>query len=356
MVNNPAAVSGALAWGMNIFSSVGIIMVNKQLMSGYGFIFATTLTGLHFLVTGLVGMASSALGLLSSKSVVPLGELAWFSVIANLSIVGMNVSLMLNSVGFYQISKLSIIPTVCFFDYLLHGKRFSKEVKFAVLVVILGVGVCTVTDFRANVSGIIAAVIAVVATALQQLYIGSLQLKYNIGSFDLLSQTAPIQAVSLLVFGPVCDYFLTSKSLTSYSVTTIAMIFMICSCLLAVFCNLSQYLCIGKFSAVSFQVLGHMKTVFVLLLGWFFFDSRMTWKNVSGMSLAVVGMIIYSWAVEKGKKDKLEEEGRTAKLDMISPKLSPKVENGLSNFHMDEEQASLLHNGEDKENKVPTPR
>ena len=35
----------AFAWSLNIFTSVAIVMVNKQLMggSGYGFTFATTL-------------------------------------------------------------------------------------------------------------------------------------------------------------------------------------------------------------------------------------------------------------------------------------------------------------------------
>lgn len=64
---------------------------------------------------------------------------------------------------------------------------------------------------------------------------------------------------------------------------------------------MSQYLCIGRFSAVSFQVLGHMKTVCVLILGWILFDSALTFKNMCGMGLAIVGMVVYSWAVEAAK-------------------------------------------------------
>nr|AFK34423.1 unknown [Lotus japonicus] len=81
-----------------------------------------------------------------------------------------------------------------------------------------------------------------------------------------------------------------------------AILFILLSCTLAVFCNVSQYLCIGRFSAVSFQVLGHMKTVCVLTLGWLLFDSELTFKNIMGMVLAVVGMVIYSWAVEVEKQ------------------------------------------------------
>eukprot|EP00475_Leptophrys_vorax_P012853 TRINITY_DN19223_c0_g1_i1.p1 TRINITY_DN19223_c0_g1~~TRINITY_DN19223_c0_g1_i1.p1 ORF type:complete len:356 (+),score=40.86 TRINITY_DN19223_c0_g1_i1:151-1218(+) len=303
MVNNPAAVSAVGAWAMNVVSSVGIIMVNKQVMSGYGFTYACTLTGLHFAVTALVGFASSGLGYLSKANSVPLWELLWFSAVANTSIVAMNLSLMLNTVGFYQIAKLSIIPTVCVFEALLHRKAYSAEVKAAVLVVMLGVGVCTVTDLTINAAGFVAATVAVVSTSLQQVFIGSLQTKYNIGSFDLLSQTAPIQA-PLVLLGPVIDYFLTSRSILDFHVSSAAVGFILLSCALAVFCNLSQYLCIGKFSATSFQVLGHMKTVLVLILGFLLFASPITVKNVLGMLMAVVGMVLYSWAVEKGKKEK----------------------------------------------------
>nr|VDD56462.1 unnamed protein product [Brassica oleracea] len=105
-----SSVSDVGAWAMNVTSSVGIIMANKQLMSssGFAFTFATTLTDSHFALTALVGMVSNATGLSASKHV-PLWELLWFSLVANTSIAAMNFSLMLNSVGFYQISKLSMI-------------------------------------------------------------------------------------------------------------------------------------------------------------------------------------------------------------------------------------------------------
>lgn len=298
-----SSVSDVGAWAMNVISSVGIIMANKQLMSasGYAFSFATTLTGFHFAVTALVGLVSNATGYSASKYV-PLWELLWFSIVANMSITGMNLSLMLNSVGFYQISKLSMIPVVCVMEWILHNKHYSREVKISVVVVVIGVGVCTVTDVKVNAKGFICACVAVVSTSLQQISIGSLQKKYSIGSFELLSKTAPIQSISLLVLGPFIDYYLNGKFITNYKLSSGVIFFILLSCSLAVFCNVSQYLCIGRFSAVSFQVLGHMKTVCVLTLGWLLFDSELTFKNISGMIVAVVGMIIYSWAVEIEKQ------------------------------------------------------
>ncbi|KDP36706.1 hypothetical protein JCGZ_07997 [Jatropha curcas] len=325
--NKKSAVSDVGAWAMNVISSVGIIMANKQLMSssGYAFSFATTLTGFHFAVTALVGLVSNATGLSASKHV-PMWELLWFSIVANMSITGMNFSLMLNSVGFYQISKLSMIPVVCIMEWILHNKQYSREVKLSVLVVVIGVGVCTVTDVKVNAKGFICACIAVLSTSLQQITIGSLQKKYSVGSFELLSKTAPIQAVSLLVLGPFVDYFLNGKFITTYKMSTGAILFIILSCSLAVFCNVSQYLCIGRFSAVSFQVLGHMKTVCVLTLGWLLFDSELTFKNIMGMVIAIAGMVVYSWAMEAEKS--------------ANAKATPHMKNSLT-----EEEIRLLKEG-----------
>jgi hypothetical protein len=64
---------------------------------------ASMLTGFHFAVTALVGILSNATGYSSSSKHVPMWELLWFSMVANLSITAMNFSLMLNSVGFYQV-------------------------------------------------------------------------------------------------------------------------------------------------------------------------------------------------------------------------------------------------------------
>ncbi|KAJ7554281.1 hypothetical protein O6H91_06G133300 [Diphasiastrum complanatum] len=90
------------AWLFNVTTSVGIIMVNKQLMAVYGFSFATTLTGLHFAMTTFMTLVLRCMGYIQPSHLPPL-DLAKFALSANFSIVGMNVSLMWNSVGFYQV-------------------------------------------------------------------------------------------------------------------------------------------------------------------------------------------------------------------------------------------------------------
>lgn len=92
------------------------------------------------------------------------------------------------------------------------------------------------------------------------------------------------------------------SSPSSSLLPSITQLFILLSCALAVVCNASQYICIGRFSAVSFQVLGHTKTLCVLTLGWMLFDSALTVNNVLGMILAVLGMIFYSSSMEAARQ------------------------------------------------------
>ncbi|TXG60465.1 hypothetical protein EZV62_015038 [Acer yangbiense] len=76
--------------------------------------------------------------------------------------------------------------------------------------------------------------------------------------------------------------------------------FIVLSCSIVVGTNLSQFICIGRFTAVSFQVLGHMKTILVLILGFIFFGKDgLKWHVILGMVIAIVGMIWYGNASSK---------------------------------------------------------
>ncbi|ONM59228.1 nucleotide sugar transporter-KT 1 [Zea mays] len=281
------AALDAGAWMFNVVTSVGIIMVNKALMATHGFSFATTLTGLHFAMTTLMTLVMKWLGYIQ-PSYLPLPELVKFAFFANLSIVGMNIA------------KLCIIPVLCILEIMFDKVRYSRDTKLSIVLVLVGVAVCTVTDVSVNSQGLLAAVIAVWSTALQQHYVHHLQWKYSLGSFNLLGHTAPAQAASLLVLGPFVDFWLTNKRVDAFNYTSIVTFFIVLSCIIAVGTNLSQFICIGRFTAVSFQVLGHMKTVLVLTLGFFFFGKEgLNFHVALGMFLAVIGMIWYGNASSK---------------------------------------------------------
>ncbi|KAJ9567644.1 hypothetical protein OSB04_003610 [Centaurea solstitialis] len=305
------------AWTFNIVTSVGIILVNKALMATYGFTFATTLTGLHFVTTTLMTLVLRWLGYIQ-PSHLPVADLLKFVLFANFSIVGMNVSLMWNSVGFYQIAKLSMIPVSCLLEVAFDKIRYSRDTKLSILLVLMGVAVCTVTDVSVNTKGFVAAFVAVWSTALQQYFlVGNKKFVYiltpNLFTVRALSSTEIrvefFQSVGTycsysgripVLLGPFVDYWLTNKRVDAFKYDTASLLFLILSCTIAIGTNLSQFICIGRFTAVTFQVLGHMKTILVLMLGFIFFGREgLNLHVVLGMMIAIMGMVWYGNASSK---------------------------------------------------------
>jgi|TARA_B110000003_G_scaffold221981_2_gene222101 solute carrier family 35 protein E3 len=296
------STADAMKWASNFVSSVAIVMVNKQLMgaSGLAFQYATTLCGMHFLCTMSVrwcrprGAAAARAEAAKGGRELPQKKLLAFVAVASTSIISLNLSLMLNHVGFYQLAKLLQIPAVCLIEVAFFGRKVSWALARAIGVVMFGVGIATLQETTMNFWGTIVAAIAVLSTSAQQILVSRLQSEYSISSNDLLGRTAPLMALAMLTVGPFLDQILTGSFITDYYWTGESVMFLSASCLLAIWVNISQYMCIGTFSALSFQVIGHVKTVFIFFFGWLLFDIPVTWNNVIGGLVAIAGISYYS--------------------------------------------------------------
>lgn len=63
-----------------------------------------------------------------------------------------------------------------------------------------------------------------------------------------------VQGLMLLVVGPLIDKVITEQWVLQYAWSPAAAHQLLLSCALAVLVNISQFMCLGRFSAVSFQV------------------------------------------------------------------------------------------------------
>lgn len=66
------------------------------------------------------------------------------------------------------------------------------------------------------------------------------------------------------------------------------------SCVLALGVNISNYLVLGKTSPLTYQVLGHLKTILILVLGFVTFNKTIDFRNVIGIVIAMVGVVAYT--------------------------------------------------------------
>ncbi|XP_015693672.1 UDP-xylose transporter 3-like isoform X2 [Oryza brachyantha] len=218
-----------------------------------------------------------------------------FGILNGISIGLLNLSLGFNSVGFYQVTKLAIIPfTVCL-ESIFFRKTFSRRIQMALAILLFGVGVATVTDLQLNRLGSVLSLFAVLTTCISQIMTNFIQKIFKVSSTQLLYQSCPYQALTLFIIGPFLDGFLTNQNVFAFKYTSKILVFIILSCLISVSVNFSTFLVIGKTSPVTYQVLGHLKTCIILGFGYVLFHDPLNWRNILGILLALLGMISYSY-------------------------------------------------------------
>ena len=290
---------GALT--LSVASSVSIVIVNKYLISTLGYRYVTFLTALHMLVTvGALRVAARS-GWLEPKSI-ERGALLRFSILNGVSIGFLNLSLGFNSVGFYQMTKLAIIPCTVGIQTVFYAKQFSGRVKAALGVLLGGVAVATVTDLELNTVGSVMSVCAVVTTCVSQIWTNTMQKTYGVSSTQLLHAASPYMALTLGVISVPLDGFLVGGSPLYYEYSTAVVFVAAMTFAIAVAVNFSTFLVIGKCDAVTYQALGHLKTMLVLMFGFFALDNPVAAKNIMGIMIALFGMVAYGVAENADKK------------------------------------------------------
>ncbi|KAJ6433311.1 hypothetical protein OIU85_004214 [Salix viminalis] len=283
---------GALS--LSVVSSVSIVICNKALISTLGFTFATTLTSWHLLVTFCSLHVALCLKLFEHKPFDARAVMG-FGILNGISIGLLNLSLGFNSVGFYQMTKLAIIPCTVLLETLFFRKQFSRNIQLTLTVLLMGVGIATVTDLQLNVMGSVLSLLAVLTTCVAQIMTNTIQKKFKVSSTQLLYQSCPYQALTLFIVGPFLDGLLTNKNVFAFKYTPQVLFFIVLSCLISVSVNFSTFLVIGKTSPVTYQVLGHLKTCLVLAFGYVLLRDPFSWRNILGILVAVVGMVLYSY-------------------------------------------------------------
>ncbi|KAL2488729.1 Nucleotide/sugar transporter family protein [Forsythia ovata] len=308
-------VIGALF--LSVASSVSIVICNKALMSNLGFPFATTLTSWHLMVTYCSLHVALRLNFFENKPI-DMKTVILFGILNGISIGFLNLSLGFNSIGFYQMTKLAIIPFTVLLETIFLKKQFSEKIKLSLFVLLIGVGIASITDLQLNFVGSFLSLLAILTTCVGQILTNTIQKRLNVSSTQLLYQSAPFQAAILFVSGPFVDQCLTKQNVFAHKYSSLVLAFILLSCLIAVFVNFSTFLVIGKTSPVTYQVLGHLKTCLVLAFGYTLLHDPFTARNIVGILIAIVGMGLYSYFCTNESKKK--QGGDVSSMPQIKEK------------------------------------
>lgn len=200
--------------------------------------------------------------------------------------------------------KIAVAPTVLLLELLLFRKIPSPRVVAAVGIVCAGIAFATLTDAKilANLSGVGIGVAATVTTALYQIWAGSKQKELRSSSMQLLYAYTPQAALMLGILVPLCEPLgrrpgglaPSPGSLLAFHYTPAAIAAILFSALLGLLVSLSTFLVIGATSSLTYNVVGHLKTVIILTGGCIMFGDDMPPRKLIGVLIAMVGIVWYS--------------------------------------------------------------
>ncbi|XAR56813.1 hypothetical protein NMG60_11037427 [Bertholletia excelsa] len=283
-----------VAMTFNFMVAVGIILTNKLVMGKGGFNFPIFLTLIHYCLAWLLLAIFKAFSMLPAS---PPSKSTPFSALFSLGVVmafasGLaNASLKHNSVGFYQMAKISVTPTIVLTEFILFRKTISLNKILALVLVSMGVAVATVTDLEFNLFGACIAVIWVIPSAVNKILWSNLQQQGNWTALALMWKTTPLTILFLVALMPLLDPpgGLTFQWNANNSLTVLV------SAALGFLLQWSGALALGATSATSHVVLGQFKTCVILLGGYLLFKSDPGFVSLCGAIVAICGMSIYTW-------------------------------------------------------------
>jgi len=225
--------------------------------------------------------------------------LSIYSTFQGLAIVCSNTNLQFNSIGIYQMSKLAVIPVMVFTETALRWREVpSIQIGISLVVVMFGVGLATIHDVTVTMIGLFWAAAAVISIAAVQILSGR-QKQQSLSPLQLLHVSTGPTALLLLIVTPYTDnlpaFF--AKGLTTYE-----FILVIVSGILSVVINFTVLTIIGDTSPVTYQVLGHLKSVSLLVVGTILFRAPISFLQFIGIVVALVGTARYGQLKLNGVK------------------------------------------------------
>lgn len=124
-----------------------------------------------------------------------------------------------------------------------------------------------------------------------QIWTNRYQKELQCDALQMLYHTSPIITLGMLL---LCPVFHDMEALQNYEWNLVLTRDIAISCAFALGVNISNYLILGKTGPLTYQVLGHLKTILILLLGFLLFGKSTNPQNIIGICIAMVGVISYT--------------------------------------------------------------
>ncbi|KAJ6754030.1 SOLUTE CARRIER FAMILY 35 [Salix purpurea] len=227
-----------------------------------------------------------------------------------------NASLNQNSVGFYQMSKIAVTPSIVLAEFIIFRKTISYKKVLALVVVSGGVAVATVKDLEFNFFGACIAIAWIVPSSINKILWSDLQQQANWTALGLMWKTTPVTVLFLVALMPCLD----PPGVLSFRWDLYSSSAIFLTALLGFLLQWSGALALGATSATSHVVLGQFKSCVILLGGFLIFGSDPGFVSICGALTALAGMSVYTSLNLQESREKQIFQLQTQTLPLSKPK------------------------------------
>ncbi|KAI8546431.1 probable sugar phosphate/phosphate translocator At1g12500 [Rhododendron vialii] len=303
---SPSILTAAiiLSWYL---SNIGVLLLNKYLLSIYGFRYPIFLTLLHMLSCFFYSfLAVNYLRLAPLQPILSrrqLLKILTLSVIFCFSVVCGNTSLRYLPVSFNQAIGATTPFFTAIFSVLITCKKESKEVYLALLPVVFGIVIASNSEPLFHLLGFLICVGSTAGRALKSVIQGLILTSDSekLNSMNLLLYMAPMAAVILLPFSVYMEGNVAAITVEKAREDWFIVFLLVGNATVAYLVNLTNFLVTKHTSALTLQVLGNAKAAVAAVVSVLIFRNPVTVMGMAGFGVTVMGVGLYSEAKKRSK-------------------------------------------------------
>lgn len=280
-------------------SNIGVILLNKFLLSNYGFSFPIFLTMCHMSACAILSYVSIVFlkiaPLQALKSRAQFVKIATLSIVFCASVVGGNISLRYLPVSFNQAVGATTPFFTAVFAYLMTLKREAWVTYVALVPVVAGVVIASGGEPSFHLFGFIMCISATAARAFKSVLQGVLLSSEGekLNSMNLLLYMSPIAVLVLLPAALIMEPNVLDATISLGKEHKFMWMLLLVNSAMAYSANLSNFLVTKHTSPLTLQVLGNAKGAVAVVISILIFQNPVTVVGISGYTITVLGVVAY---------------------------------------------------------------
>ncbi|XP_073017454.1 UDP-URONIC ACID TRANSPORTER 1-like [Primulina eburnea] len=280
-------------------TNIGVLLLNKFLLSTYGFAFPIFLTMCHMSACAVFSYISIVLlkvvPMQRIKSRSQFFRIATLSVVFCGSVVGGNISLKYLPVSFNQAVGSTTPFFTALFAYMMTLKR-EAWVTYACLVpVVAGVVIASGGEPSFHLYGFVMCIGATAARAFKSVLQGVLLSNEGekLNSMNLMLYMSPIAVIVLLPAALLMEPNVLEVTVLLGIEHKFMWLLLLLNSTLAYGANLCNFLVTKHTSALTLQVLGNAKGAVAVVISILIFRNPVTFIGIAGYTMTVMGVVAY---------------------------------------------------------------